>query len=59
MEVLISGQILLKRGGGNDADKRARWTQADVDVFPNKESSQDYVFKFQEVQDSNQNSRTL
>ena len=44
--------------GGNDVDKRARRTQAVVDVFPNKESWQDYVFKFQEVQDSNQNSRT-
>ena len=44
--------------GGNDVNKRARRTHADVDVFPNKESCQDYIFKFQEVQDSNQNSRT-
>ena len=42
-----------------EVDKRVRRTQANVDVFPNKESSQDYIFKFQEVQDSNQNSRTL
>ena len=35
-----------------DVDKRARRILTNVDVFPNKESSQDYVFKFQEVQDS-------
>ena len=39
-------------------NKRAKRTLANVDVFPNKESCQDYVFRFQEVQDSNQNSRT-
>ena len=49
---------LLPRGGddlktnpsqeeGNDVNNRARRTSADVDVFHNKESSQDYVFKFQ------------
>ena len=42
-----------------DVNKCARKTSADVDVFPNKESSQDYVFKFQEVQDLKQNSRFL
>ena len=38
--------------GGNDVNKCTRRTLTDVDIFGNKESSQDYVFKFQEVQDS-------
>ena len=45
--------LLIKFDPEENQDWYGRFlsSKADMDVFPYKESSQDYVFKFQEIQD--------